>query len=165
MLNHSLWEKLGKPLIDKDNPPACLNLSLKNLPEEHWKPTPEFEHRYMISDKGRIKLLSGWTSDHNIFYGEEQIMPLNLMGKGDTQYLYIRLNQKEKRTLLMISRLLYYCFVEKFDMNDKTLVIDNHNEMLWDIDLSKLSLCSFSSLVNRKKEHKNRSKEMVLKKG
>ncbi|WP_223609325.1 NUMOD4 domain-containing protein [Chryseobacterium sp. OSA05B] len=165
ILNHSLWEKLGRPPIDKDNPPACLNLSIKNLPKEHWKPLPEFEHRYMISDKGRIKRLSGWTSDHNIFYGEEQIMSINLMGKGDNQYLYIRLNRKEKRTLLMISRLLYYCFVEKFDMNDKTLVIDNQNEMLWDINLSKLSLCSFSSLVNRKKEHKNQSKEMLLKKG
>ncbi|RKT00944.1 hypothetical protein [Chryseobacterium defluvii] len=75
------------------------------------------------------------------------------MGKAESKnhYLYIRLNRKEKRTLFMIPRLLYYCFVEQFDMNDRTLVIDNQNDPMWEIDVSKLSLRSFSLLVNQKK--------------
>jgi len=30
--------KLGKPLIDKDNRPPCMNLSLEDLPGEPWVP-------------------------------------------------------------------------------------------------------------------------------
>ncbi|UZT97928.1 NUMOD4 domain-containing protein [Chryseobacterium fluminis] len=37
ILNFSLWEKLGKPDIDSMHPPACINLSLINLPGEQWK--------------------------------------------------------------------------------------------------------------------------------
>lgn len=51
----------------------------------------------------------------------------------------------------MITRLIYYCFIDKFDVNDKKLVIDNQNEKIWDIDLSKLSLCSINSLLNQKR--------------
>jgi len=162
VLNTALWKKLGQPLIDKGNPPACMNLSPEDLPNECWKPIPSFENQYLISDKGRIKRLSGWTSDNNIFFPEEKIMPLNLMGKAGNKnrYLYIRLNRRKKRTLLIINRLLYYSFVERFDINDKTIVIDNKNEMIWDIDVSKLSLCSISSLLNQKRiNQRNHSKE------
>ncbi|MBE4947484.1 NUMOD4 domain-containing protein [Chryseobacterium culicis] len=62
LLNRSLWEKLGGPSIDETNPPACMNLSLKDLPGERWKPIPGFEDCYIISNMGRIKRLAGWTT-------------------------------------------------------------------------------------------------------
>ncbi|ANF49956.1 hypothetical protein A0O34_05185 [Chryseobacterium glaciei] len=30
LLNLSLWRKLGKPEVDKNNPPPCMNLSIKD---------------------------------------------------------------------------------------------------------------------------------------
>lgn len=156
LFNTSLWERLGKPPMDKNNPPACMNLSIEDLPDERWVPIPDFESQYVVSDKGRIKRLSGWTSENNIFYWEEQIVSLNLLGKvgSKNRYLYIRLNRRENRIMLIMTRLLYYCFVEPFDINNKTMVIDNQNELLWDMDISKLSLRSFSSLVNQKRKDK-----------
>lgn len=53
-LNHKLWEKLGKPLIDKKNPPAIMNLSLIDLPNEQWKSLPGYKGKYVISNwKGK----------------------------------------------------------------------------------------------------------------
>ncbi|WP_170148956.1 NUMOD4 domain-containing protein [Chryseobacterium defluvii] len=76
LFNTSLWIKLGKPSIDKKNPPACLNLSTENLRDEYWNPIPDFEGKYAISNKGRVKRLSGWTSDNNFFLEKNKSCPL-----------------------------------------------------------------------------------------
>lgn len=148
-LNKSLWEKLGKPPINEKNPPACMNLSLNNLPDEHWKPIPGLEDQFVISDKGRVKRLGSWTTSKNKTFWKEQIMSINLLGKGGyrNRQLYVPVVRKEKRILLIISRLLYYCFVEEFDLNDKALIVVNQNEPLWDMYLSKLKLRSRSSVL------------------
>ncbi|MET3537654.1 NUMOD4 domain-containing protein [Chryseobacterium limigenitum] len=62
ILNISLWKKLGQPAIDENNPPACMNLSLKDLPGEVWKPIPGAEDQFHISNRGRIKRLNTWTT-------------------------------------------------------------------------------------------------------
>ncbi|WP_285439752.1 hypothetical protein [Chryseobacterium sp. ISL-6] len=41
--------RLDKPLIDENNPPACMNLSLNDLPDENWKSVPDFEETYLVS--------------------------------------------------------------------------------------------------------------------
>ncbi|WP_435522968.1 hypothetical protein [Chryseobacterium indoltheticum] len=41
---------------------------------------------------------------------------------------------------VVISKLLYCCFVEKFDLSDRNLMVVNESDSLWDIDISKLSL-------------------------
>ncbi|WP_261511705.1 NUMOD4 domain-containing protein [Chryseobacterium paludis] len=142
VFNKPLWEKLGKPPIDENDPPACMNLSLDNLPGEHWKPIPGLENGYVISNKGRVKRLSGWTTSKNKSFWKEQIMSLNIRIKAgrNKPYFYIRVNHKEHMTMLMISRLLYYCFVEEFDMNDKNLIMVNQSEPLWNLDITKLRL-------------------------
>ncbi|ASK32347.1 hypothetical protein CEY12_20665 [Chryseobacterium sp. T16E-39] len=38
-----------------------MNLSLEDLPGEKWKPIKKVEKGYLISNKGRIKLLGSWT--------------------------------------------------------------------------------------------------------
>lgn len=150
VFNDSLWERLGKPLIDKNNLPAIFDLSLHDLPDEHWKFLPGFEGKYIISNKGRAKRLSGWTAG-NRFYAEDQIISLNLK-KAEPSHLYFRLHPKEDVNPKVISRLLYYCFVEDFDLNNRTLRIVNENERLWEIDLSKLSLRSSEDAFNKKKK-------------
>lgn len=39
-----------------------------------------------------------------------------------------------------MSKLLYCCFVEKFDLSDRNLMVVNKSNPQWDIDISKLSL-------------------------
>lgn len=142
VFNNSLWEKLGKPRINKKNPPAILDLSLRDLPDEHWKPLPGFDGKYVVSNKGRVKRLSGWTVGIH-FYGEDQIISINLK-KTESPYLYFKLHPKVDVNPKMLLRLLYHCFVEEFDLNSKILRVFNENEKLWDIDLSKLKLRSIS---------------------
>ncbi|CAA7196329.1 hypothetical protein CHRY9293_02426 [Chryseobacterium potabilaquae] len=148
VFNDSLWKQLGKPQINKKNPPAIFNLSIKDLPDQQWKPLPGFEGKYVISNKGRIKRLSDWSAGYQ-FFGEEQIISLNVIKKDKSGYLYFKLHPKEDTNPKMLLRLLYYCFVEQFDLNDRTLRIINENEPLWDIDLSKLSLRPIADTFNK----------------
>ncbi|AZA52052.1 NUMOD4 domain-containing protein [Chryseobacterium sp. G0201] len=140
ILNEALWKKMGSPKIDKKNPPPILNLSLKNLLNEYWLPLPSFEGKYAISNMGRIKRLSGWVIGTQ-YFGEEQIMSLNLKKDKTAYSVYFRLHQKVSRNQMILTRFLYYCFVEEFDLKDRALLIVNKNEHLWNMDLSKLSLC------------------------
>ncbi|REC60163.1 hypothetical protein DRF65_22705 [Chryseobacterium pennae] len=146
--NDSLWEKLGKPRINKKSPPAIFNLSLSDLPDEQWKPLPGFDSKYAISNKGRVKRLSGWGAGTH-FYGEDQILSLNLTSD-KSYYLYFKVHKKEDKAQKMLLRLLYCCFVEEFDLNNRTLRVVNENQPLWDIDLSKLSLRSMVDAFNKK---------------
>lgn len=150
IFNDSLWERLGKPRINKKKPPAILDLSLSDLPDEHWKPLPGFDGKYTISNKGRVKRLSGWGAGIH-FYGEEQILSLNLQ-KAESPFLYFNVHRKEDTNSKRLLRLLYYCFVEEFDLNNRTLRVVNENERLWDIDFSKLVLCSMIEAFNKNKE-------------
>jgi len=91
--------------------------------------------------------LSGWEAD-TYFYGEDQILSLKLK-KAESPYLYFKLHPKEDVNPKMLSLLLFYCFVEQFVLNDRTLLVINENEPLSDIDLSKLSLRSIADAFNK----------------
>ncbi|UKB82347.1 hypothetical protein LF887_15185 [Chryseobacterium sp. MEBOG06] len=154
-LNTSLWEKLGKPPIDESNPPACMNLSLEDLPGEYWKPIPGFEARFAISNKGRIKRLSGWTSIGRKIFLKEHILSQIMGPSGHTTYLfYCLLRENGKNKSVTVTRLLYYCFVKEFDLHSRTLVVVNQNEPFWNIDLSKLSLQPIYSVLKRGRDNK-----------
>lgn len=151
IFNDSLWEKLGKPRINKKNPPAVLDLSLNDRPDEYWKPLPGFEGKYVISNKGRVKRLSGWGVG-NHFYGEEQIISINLK-RAEFPFLYFYMHKKEDVNPKRLLRLLYCCFVEEFDLNNRSLRVINENEPLWEVDMSKLSLRSMvDSFKNKNKK-------------
>ncbi|ASK32352.1 hypothetical protein CEY12_20690 [Chryseobacterium sp. T16E-39] len=152
LLNESLWQKLSKPSIDKNNPPPCINLSLEDLPGEKWKPVKNFEKGYLISNKGRIKRLGSWTKSKNKSFWQETIMSINLNNKdgGHNPYFYIVINRNGQKNMLSITRLLYYSWVEEFDMNDKTPIVINNNEPLWNLDISKLRLRPRISLLKEK---------------
>ncbi|WP_027386491.1 NUMOD4 domain-containing protein [Chryseobacterium gregarium] len=149
ILNEALWKKLGSPKIDEKNPLAIMNLSIKNLPNEIWVPLPGFEGQYAISNIGRIKRLGGWSIGSQ-FFGEEQIMPLSLNKQNAAHHLYFRVHQKISRNQMILIRFLYYCFVENFDLKDRALLVVNQNESLWDINLSKLSLCNLKDVRSKK---------------
>jgi hypothetical protein len=146
VFNTSLWKRLGQPPVDQNNPPACMNLSLKDLPGEIWKPIPNLKGYFAISNKGRIKRLNSWTENRNKTFWKEHIISLFL----DTNYyLYTNLSHKGKRTQIRLNKYLYYCFVKKFDLNDRSLVVINKNQPLWNIDISKLELRSSAYHLNK----------------
>lgn len=151
IFNSSLWEKLDKPKINKKNPPPIMNLSLKDLPNEQWKPLFGYEGKYVISNKGRVKRLSGWKTGSS-FFEEEQILAISLTKIKDKSYLFFRLHGQVRKSSMALSRFLYYCFVEEFDLNDKNLMITNESKLLWDIELSQLLLRSNYSVLNGKNE-------------
>lgn len=149
IFNEALWKRLGSPKVDKKNPLAIMNFSLENLPDEIWVPLPGFEGKYAISNMGRIKRLRGWSMG-NQFFEEEQIMPLSVNKENTSHHLYFRLHQKVSRNQMILIRFLYYCFVEKFDLKDRSLLVVSRSEALWDIDLSKLSLCNVRDVRSKK---------------
>jgi hypothetical protein len=141
VFNEPLWEKLGKPTIDINNLPPCLNLSLTNISGEVWKPIPRFEDSHLVSNKGRVKLLSGWTHGKKKFFMHDKILSQILTKHKNKAYsFYVTLFNNGKRVQVTISRLVYYCFVEEFDIYGKTQVVINQNESLLDIDISKLEV-------------------------
>lgn len=151
ILNTSLWKRLGQPLIDENNPPACMNLSLKNLPGEHWKPFPDLEPYFAISNKGRIKRLNTWTQSISQTFWKEQIISLFVQKSGNEKYyLYTKINCNGIGYNVAIIRMLYYCFIEKFDLKDRNLVIINKNDPQWDLDISKLTLQSVTKILTER---------------
>lgn len=105
LLNSSLWEKLCKPNIDQNNPPACMNLSLKDLPGELWETIPGFNKRFLISNKGRVKRLAGWTTNGRTIFLKEQILSQLISFNTKTTYsLYCLVRHNGKNTRITISK-------------------------------------------------------------
>ena len=127
-----------------------MNLYLKDLPEERWKLIPGFDDRFCISDKGRVKRLSGWTSKGRKIFLKEQILSQYMNVNNDTSSsLYCLLRHNQKNVRISIVKLLYYCFVSEFDLYDKRLLVINKNKPFWNTKLSKLTLSSIHSVLKR----------------
>jgi hypothetical protein len=151
ILNVSLWKKLGMPKIDMNNPPACMNLSLKNLAGEKWLPIPSLSEQFAISNKGRIKRLNSWTTAKNKSFLNEKIISLFLDFHNKTSYyFYTNISNNGKRVQIRLNKLLYYCFVKEFDLKDRSLIVINKSNPQWNIDISKLELCSAAFYLNKR---------------
>ncbi len=151
ILNTNLWKKLGQPTIDESNPPACMNLSLNDLPGEYWKPVPDLEQYFAISNKGRVKRLNTWTHGKTPTFWKEHIMSLSVRKSGNEKYaLYITLASEGRTYSVTIIRMLYYCFIEQFDLKNKTLIVQNASYPHWDIDISKITLQSFTDILTER---------------
>ncbi|MPS64236.1 MAG: hypothetical protein DI622_08265 [Chryseobacterium sp.] len=152
VFNSSLWKTLGKPKVNKKSPPPCMNLSLQDLPGELWKPIPNFEKRFLISNKGRIKRLSGWTTTGRKIFLQEQILSQFVSTNQHKPSLYSLLNHNGKMTSATITKMLYHCFVKEFDLYGNKYVVVNKSNFFWDIDISKLSLHSIHAVLKGKIE-------------
>ncbi len=115
----------------KSTLPPYLNKSLNDLPGEKWDFIPDFEDSYMVSNYGRVKSLAriiyykngvdrhrresilspGVTSTANTWIGDHtHVLSVILWYEGRTKSFSIR-------------RLVYYCFVEKINLSDLSIVI------------------------------------------
>ena len=113
------------------------NLSLKNIPDERWKDIPDFEGLYKVSNYGRIKSLKreGIRSDGRMYRINEKIRRSRLsthqnkLLDEEGYSLMITLNREGEKYFFSVGRLVYYCFIKKFNLNDGSIMIaySDHN--------------------------------------
>lgn len=122
--------KLPTELEDEYVNTVLSNLSLKDLPDEEWKLIEGFEN-YAISNYGRVKSLERWVM--NPKGGEQKILDRILKPQAfryfnkylKTHFYNVRCNLCiEGRSYgKSVARLVYYHFVEKFNMDDHSFLI------------------------------------------
>lgn len=140
IFNKYLWEKIGKPKTSRLQPIPVLNLSLDSLKGEVWKPIEGWEVCFEVSNAGRIKSV-GRLKGNNVWLMEHI---LRLVPDGNrfraTSSLLVSLKRNGKSCQKSIARLVYYHFVEKFDLNDKTIRVYCKDKCFYNLDYKNLAL-------------------------
>jgi hypothetical protein len=109
------------------------NLSLVNIKGERWKDIPNLVGYFMVSNMGRIKRLEYEMTYKNgaIYTKEERIIKLqkgratNKLKNDILEYLTTLITFNKVKYSFTLSRLVYYSFVEEFDLKDKAILILN----------------------------------------
>ncbi|WP_344830701.1 NUMOD4 domain-containing protein [Chryseobacterium ginsenosidimutans] len=137
--------KLPLELEDEYVNRVLSKLSLKDLPCEEWKLIEGFEN-YAISNYGRIKSLERWVT--NPKGGEQKILDrimkpqaFRYFNKHLKAHFYnVRCNLcvEGKTYGRSVARLVYYHFVEKFDMEDLSFRISFKDENRFNVHFSNL---------------------------
>lgn len=142
--------KLPPELEDHYVKEVLYNRSLENLPDEEWKLIEGYEN-YAISNYGRVKSLERWITDPKgrKRKAEDGIMQLQFM-KFHNKYLNCSfynitflISSQGKRHRKSVARLVYYHFVENFDLNSRTHVIsfkDNNRFHIYAKNLERLTI-------------------------
>ena len=116
------------------------NLSLKDIKGEEWEDVPGLDGYFAISSFGRIKrseyemqYRNGaiYTKPEKIIKPEIVKQPNKFIGD-NTPFLVATLRFSGKRYHYTIARLVYHCFVEPFDLDNRQTIIlvrdcDNFN--------------------------------------
>jgi hypothetical protein len=136
------------------------NVSLVNMKGERWKDIPNLEGYFMVSNLGRIKrhYRKIVRKDGKIHVFPERII-IPLIGvaknnfKGDTlEHISITLTLDSVRHNFMIPRLLYYCFIETFDLKDRGILILCKDSNSLNVNLKNLVKATHSEKGKRIKE-------------
>lgn len=81
----------------------------------NWKPTVGYEHRYLVSDCGKV-----WDRKHD--------REVSQVLTGVPEYLYVNLQSSEKRKLVRVHRLVAEAFCQKEEGKDVVDHIDQNNK-------------------------------------
>jgi hypothetical protein len=109
------------------------NFLLVNIKGELWKDIPNLKGYYMVSNIGRIKRLEYemvykngtiYTKEDRIIKPQKAIAT-NKFINDVVEYLTIVITFNKIKYGFTLSRLVYYSFVEKFDLKDQTILILN----------------------------------------
>ena len=126
------------------------NRSLKNIPGEKWKDIPGYQDYYQVSNYGRAKALERWVERliKGNLHLKEKIKKLTLnrslnpyIGKYTSQ-LFVSLSRDAKDKSFTVSRLVYYCFVKKFDTENPKLIITTKDGNNLNLHYKNLQLVS-----------------------
>lgn len=111
--------------------PAWQDKDLRDREGESWKDIPGIEGYGMISNHGRVKRLAREQIDA---YGNTYLIPERIQGQKVTpyynQYLQEKAGHLTSRLMvhgvthhISVGRIVYYCFVEQFDLSDHSIYI------------------------------------------
>ncbi len=133
------------------------NFSLKNIKGEKWKDVPGLEEYFVVSNFGRIKRLEYEIQYKNgaIYILPEKIIKAkktkakNKFKKDFTQFLINHVTLAGIRYNLTLSRIVYYCFVAQFNLDDKKTVILCRDGDGLNIYPKNLIKCTLSDRANR----------------
>lgn len=133
------------------------NLSLDNIEGEQWEDIPGLDGYVLISDLGRIK-----RQQYEIQYPngsicvrpEKIIKPrfdkaINKFRNDYTYYLIGKVVIEGRSFAFSVPRMVYYCFVEPFDLEDTSIVILCKNTDNLNIHPSNLMLATRDQKVQR----------------
>lgn len=118
------------------------------MPGERWEDIPEFSDYYQVSNYGRIKTLERWVErpTKGILHVKEKIRratvqrALNVYTGKYSLYLTISLKTTARKTTWVVSRLVYYCFIKKFDLTNPKLIVTSKNGNNLDLHYKNLQL-------------------------
>jgi hypothetical protein len=134
-----------KPVIDTDLRKKlgltklkypCEDLCLLDLEGEVWKPLPDFEEYYMVSNLGRIKWLPRWIyfNDGRKRFSDEKIMKQYVSrhtikdNKTGIPNLFFRIHIEKMKQMMIVSRTVYSTFVRKLKrFHDDRLSVLHHD--------------------------------------
>jgi NUMOD4 motif/NUMOD1 domain len=111
--------------------PPYQNTSLTNINGEKWKDIPMLEGYFLISNYGRVKRLEYEMQYRNgaVYTKPEMIIKpfvikaKNILIQDFTRFLVNRVTLDGARYNITIARMVYYCFVKKFDLQSKEINI------------------------------------------
>lgn len=137
--------------------PAYQDLQMDDRPGEFWKDIPGFRKYFQISNFGRVKRKAREVRDAQ---GGMYTLPAmirkavvnkdrNMHAKDWTYRLQIVLQYKNKKYSFQVARLVYYCFVKKFDLKDTSLVVSTLNVNGLDIRPENLVLLTQAEKCSR----------------
>lgn len=109
--------------------PAYLDTSLENRPGEGWDDIPGLDGYYQISNFGRVKRVKREIFDSQ---GGRYVLPAkirlaqknhspNRFTHDDTIRLQIAVQVQNHKHTFMVHRMVYYCFVAPFNLDDNKL--------------------------------------------
>lgn len=133
------------------------NKNIEDIPGEIWKDIPGIEGYGMISSYGRVKRLAFEFLDvtGRKIVLEERIQAIRLQ-KNFNQFkqdfkvhLQSRLQIESVCHSISIGRVMYYCFVEKFDLNDRSLSVTYKDGNGLNLHPDNLLLTDLSGLQQR----------------
>lgn len=137
------------------------HISIDDLPGEQWKPIPDTDEIFWISDLGRIKSVDHYIHSnlHGTYLKTEKIVrqELKRANTKNRKYLGVKFSNRGKRVYYHVARLVYESFIGKIPKNHTVIYND---EDLFNCRAGNLIICSFSD--SRKHFFQQRKREEGL---
>lgn len=148
--------KLPTELGDEYVNTVLSNLSLEDLPGEEWKFIEDFEN-YAISNYGRVKSLERWVINSN--GGRQKLLDrikkphvfryFNNYLKAHCYNVRCNFSVEGKEYGKSVARLVYYHFVEKFNMDDHSFLMSFKDNNRFNVHFSNLEKLTVSKLHSK----------------
>ncbi len=145
------------------------NYSLEDLPGEQWKDIPALDGAYLLSNHGRVKALSRWVErpgSRGGFWKKERILKNRVRvwvqesskDKRKKYRLAILISFEGKDYHFQIGRMVYYFFVNSFNLEDRHYMTAFKDGDPFNVHYSNLLMVPASevSLLSYKNNHRPR---------